>query len=378
MEPGSEESCGKTPPAVIFVDDETEDHVVAGVTVLDRQMVAFSRAGCSPIAVVSRRPIPPTKRSRDLGIEPTVVTDAEDLPGPAVVAASNVLLTKDDVRAVITHRGRLASRNGELLPMAFTERVAESLDGMLRQGPRVDTQGPAQVVGNREQARRAGQDLWASLPTAGDGLVDKYFNRPLGRYLARVLVGTPVTPNQVTLLALLVGFIAAGFFAQGLSLYGAVLFQLSALIDCVDGDIARAAFKESRLGKWLDIAGDQIVHIAIFVAIAFGLKDSGSNAPVLLLGLSAAVGVVLSFAVVSVPRHTDGQNTLLLKLIDASTNRDFSVFLLLLCLFNRVDLFLWCAAIGVHLFWVVALVARVVGDAHRTNLQGQKELEAER
>jgi len=249
---------------------------------------------------------------------------------------------------------------------------------MLRPSPRVETREFAQVVGDREQALRAGQALWASLPTAGDGLVDRYFNRPLGRYLAKVLVGTPVTPNQVTLVAMLMGLVAAGFFAQGLSLYGALLFQLSALIDCVDGDLARAAFKESRLGKWLDIGGDQVVHVAIFVAIAVGLKGSMGGTPVLLLGLSAAVGVVLSFAIVSVPHQGDQNNTLLQKLIDGSTNRDFSVFLLVLCLFDRVDLFLWCAAIGVHFFWVVALVARVVGDARRTTVQGQKQMEVKR
>jgi phosphatidylglycerophosphate synthase len=352
--------------------------MVAGVTVMDRQIVALHRAGCFPITVVSQRPLPVTKRSGSLGIELTVVTEATGLHGPAVVVASNILLTKDDVETVLTHSCRLVSQSGELLPISFTQRITEPLDVIFRQAPPVKTHGIAQVVLSEAQASRAAGDLWASLPTAGDGLADRYFNRPLGRYLARVLVRTPVSPNQVTLLALVIGFLGAGFFAQGLSLYGALLFQLSALFDCVDGDIARAAFKESPLGKWLDIAGDQLVHIAIFGSIALGLREAGSGAPVLLLGFSAAVGVVLSFVVVSIPRHRDRTNAVLQKVIDASTNRDFSVVLLVLCLFDRVDIFLWFAAIGVHIFWAFALVARAVGEPGRTHMPGKKGLEFKR
>jgi hypothetical protein len=65
---------------------------------------------------------------------------------------------------------------------------------------------------------------------------------------------------------------------------GAILLQASALIDCVDGEVARIAFRESPMGKWIDITLDQVVHIAVFAAIAFGLWRQGSDARVLWLG----------------------------------------------------------------------------------------------
>ena len=47
----------------------------------------------------------------------------------------------------------------------------------------------------------------------------------------------------------------------------ALLFQLAAVIDCSDGEVARLTFTDSPFGAWLDITLDNLVHMAIFVAI---------------------------------------------------------------------------------------------------------------
>ena len=46
---------------------------------------------------------------------------------------------------------------------------------------------------------------------------------------------------------------------------------------------------------------------------------------------------------------------LLNKLLDATANRDFSVLLLALAIFGRMDLFLWMAGFGIHVFWIAFL-----------------------
>jgi hypothetical protein len=43
------------------------------------------------------------------------------------------------------------------------------------------------------------------------------------------------------------------------------------------------------------------------------------------------------------------------KLIDAATNRDFSVIVLALACAQKLHWFLWMAGIGSHLFWMTAL-----------------------
>lgn len=42
-------------------------------------------------------------------------------------------------------------------------------------------------------------------------------------------------------------------------------------------------------------------------------------------------------------------------LIANTTSRDFSLLVLLLAIAGKLDLFLWIAGIGVHLFWIIAL-----------------------
>jgi phosphatidylglycerophosphate synthase len=211
------------------------------------------------------------------------------------------------------------------------------------------------------ETRQAERVLWASLQSSSDGTVDKYFNRPCGRPLSRLLIHTPVTPNQVSVASSAIGLAGACLLARGDALsatMGALLFQLSAVIDCVDGDVARMVFKESRLGKWLDLAGDQVVHGAVFIGIGVGLARSGSSAPVSWLATSAVVGALISFGIVLRGMLSGGSrgNSKLQALIDRATNRDFSVLVLLLALCNSLDWFLWMAAIGSHVFWVLLLL----------------------
>ena len=187
---------------------------------------------------------------------------------------------------------------------------------------------------------------------------------PAGGPLSKLLVHTSITPNAVTLASIVIGLVAAWFFAIGTYAavaLAAVLFQLSTIVDCVDGDLARVLFKESPFGKWLDLGGDQVVHVAVFAAIAVGLVRSGQSPYGVWLGVSAVLGALLSFAVVvqGLRRPANHPNGLLSKLIDSATNRDFSVLILILAGVGRLGWFLWMTAIGSHLFWITALALQL-------------------
>jgi phosphatidylglycerophosphate synthase len=333
---------------------------VATLTALERLVVAAHRAGCGPIHVIGageRRPA--FRRVEALGIDCRFSATPPVMEGPAFVAAGHLLLTVRDVKRLVEGRARLAVEGRPWLA-GYAARVTGDPGRDLAGAPSMGPEGVVAEVTDRESARAAAKVLWASLTSASDGLVDRYFNRPLGRPLSKLIIRTPITPNQVSVGATLLGVISAICFGWGradLAILGAVLLQLSAVIDCVDGDVARVVFKESPLGKWLDIVGDQVVHIGVFVGIGVGLWRAGVDAPVLALAGSAAVGVVVSFAVVvrGLVNPALQQNTALQKLIDATTNRDFSVLLLALSVAHRLEWFLWMAAIGVHVFWVLAL-----------------------
>jgi len=202
--------------------------------------------------------------------------------------------------------------------------------------------------------------LFEGLENASDGWVDRYLNRKLSPWFSRWFVRMPLTPNQITLMAWAIGLLAALCFAHGSwvsGVLGALLLQWCAVIDCCDGEVARLKFLESTSGYYLDITCDNIVHVAVFVGIAWSGYQELGQTHVLLLGGLAAFGTLMGFITVLATRHGRARqaSAALDRLIDALANRDFSLILVLCALTGTLQWFLWALAIGVNLFWLIAL-----------------------
>ena len=114
-------------------------------------------------------------------------------------------------------------------------------------------------------------------------LVDRAIHRAAAQFLVRRLVATPVTPNQITVLACLVGVAASVLIVSGLEhpwLYaaGGAALLLSCILDCVDGQLARARNQQSALGRILDGISDYLVGISVFTAMTYvAVVHSGTN-----------------------------------------------------------------------------------------------------
>jgi phosphatidylglycerophosphate synthase len=332
-------------PAILDCVAETSGVQIAGLSLLDRLIVTADRAGCAPIYLIAKT-TPSLPRARALGIDITLVSEIPKLDEPAVRINGAVFFEAADLQRVIEERGQLFSSDARL-PIAMTPGEAAP----------VIARKVAVLVTDATSVREAERRLWASLTSNADGIVDRFLNRPLGRYLSKILIHAPFSPNQISIVSTLIGIFSGWFFSVGYFISGALLLQLSAIIDCVDGDLARVLYKESRFGKWLDLAGDQLVHVAVFAGIGFALAASDPASPALALGISAVLGTIISFAVIVhfMQRKSGRKSFGLEKLIDATTNRDFSLLVLLLAIVGKLDLFLWMAGIGVHLFWIIAL-----------------------
>lgn len=365
-----------TTPALIQCDPQVGDIRIAALTLLDRLVVALHRAGCQPIRIVCAGALPSLKRSKALGIETEILPAMPAVVAPTLVADCRLLVQAADVRAVIAGNGRLVTPAGEALPIGMVSRVESDLNKVLNSLPPIAASGVCGVVTDAASARKVETRLWASLASSTDGVVDKYFNRPLGRFLSKALIHTPVTPNQVTVASTLIGLAGAWFFAQGnytAGILGAFLLQMSALVDCVDGEVARIVFKESPIGKWLDLGLDQVVHVAVFAAIAIGLSQHGGNAPVFWLGISAVAGAVISFPVVVRARRLADKetDTRLEKFIDAASTRDFTALILFLAFIERLEWFLWLTGVSVHIFWVMALLLQLPKGSKTNSANGR-------
>ena len=102
------------------------------------------------------------------------------------------------------------------------------------------------------------------------------WNHRLARLYVRPLVRTGVTPNHITTLRLATGLGASAALAVGdavWSNWGAVLWLVSAQLDCADGALARLAGKSSKWGHRYDFVSDMVVLAAFFIGAGIGLRD---------------------------------------------------------------------------------------------------------
>lgn len=85
---------------------------------------------------------------------------------------------------------------------------------------------------------------------------------PLGRF-----IGKRLTPNQLTVIGLILGLFAFISIIYGNILIGAIFVLLSGIFDLLDGLVARTQGMTTNLGGFLDSVFDRYVDVLIFIAL---------------------------------------------------------------------------------------------------------------
>jgi phosphatidylglycerophosphate synthase len=140
-----------------------------------------------------------------------------------------------------------------------------------------------------------------SKPIEVEELVDRYIHRPLAARLVSLLVCTPITPNQVTLLSSSLGVLSAIALVRGIDrplwrLGAAGLLFLSVVLDCCDGQLARARGISSTTGAILDGISDYVVGAAVGVGATWFMIEYYHNPWAVLLGLVGSLSVAVQSA----------------------------------------------------------------------------------
>lgn len=133
-----------------------------------------------------------------------------------------------------------------------------------------------------------------------DGNSSATLDGRLADLVVRPLARTPVTPNMLTLLGLLIGLLAGGLFAQGepgATYWAGFLFMVAVFMDHVDGAHARATGQTSRFGHFFDHFAALTSYGAMFVGVGIGLEGGGLGDWAPVLGATAGLAVVAIFAV---------------------------------------------------------------------------------
>jgi len=173
---------------------------------------------------------------------------------------------------------------------------------------------------------------------------ERYFTRPLASLVVRAVFKTSITPNQLTYVSFFFGLAAAAAFLGGSHFYfilGGVLWQLSSVFDCADGQLARAKDIGSRYGAYLDLFLDRIAENFLGMGMAFGLYNHSQKQEILILALIFLMLYNLQVILYYIVRQYQG----ITKLGDRAEARGFTAFTILLAsLLNRLDLMLVCFA----------------------------------
>jgi phosphatidylglycerophosphate synthase len=142
-----------------------------------------------------------------------------------------------------------------------------------------------------------------------DILWNRFVARPLAAALLVPLARTRVTPNQITLATLVVFAAGGALLALGRGwsslVGGAVIIELSYVLDCVDGQLARWKGTSSPVGAHLDFLMDELKAFLLVAAVAVRLWLAAGNARWLLEGLLGLVAVAAAVSLTTFVRRPE-------------------------------------------------------------------------
>ena len=123
----------------------------------------------------------------------------------------------------------------------------------------------------------------------------RLYMRALSLRVTRLMLGTRVSPNQITTVMVFAGVLSGvALVIPGLggAVLSVVFMQLYLLLDCVDGEVARWRRQFSPLGVYLDRLGAYLADAAVMVGMGVRAAELGLDL-YLVAGLAAAIGVLL-------------------------------------------------------------------------------------
>jgi len=90
-----------------------------------------------------------------------------------------------------------------------------------------------------------------------------HFIRPIAAAFGKL----GITPNQISVLALIAGLACAYFYSRGAFLAGSMLLLVSAALDLIDGSVARQMNNQTKFGAVFDWIVDKYVDALVLLGI---------------------------------------------------------------------------------------------------------------
>jgi len=251
---------------------------IAGLSARERAVRVARRVGAVRVLVVGegeRGELPAWRAGRTC---PVLVVRADQLVHTPLVAPLVAASLTDGLAIAV---GPDEGYAGALLA---TGTAAASLIEALARGERDEAiaatatrripHGPIarHPIATPDERRAAHRLLYQILVKPQDNAITRYLYRPVSFPLTRLLVWTPITPNQVSYLVAALVVVGCWLTAQpspDKAVAGTAVILASAYLDCCDGEIARVKLLSSRFGAWIDTIVDELSSIGYMIVLGW-------------------------------------------------------------------------------------------------------------
>lgn len=298
---------GELPAVVIAFDDVAEaDRRIAGMSVLGRQVMTCIQAGLSRVTVhlpadarLAKRTIEDLGRLRRDDSEVRLVDGPlPEFPGDTLHSVRPLRLLRPDL---LLHFARSGGASLTFQGESIVARADPTASGAM--------EVPADAVIALERPG-ASHRVLLQCGKPMDGLISRYLNRPVSRRISGVLLRIPdARPMHATAMTAL---LAIGMFAAllsggpwGLAL-GGLLYQAASIVDGVDGEMARATARSSRLGAAADSLIDMATNLAFLLGVAIHAFHTGDMAAVH-AGIAALLTIPVGLALIGATALARGE-----------------------------------------------------------------------
>jgi len=138
----------------------------------------------------------------------------------------------------------------------------------------------------------------------------EWIARPPAAVFVYLFAKTRITPNQVTFLSALVAVAAGAMFALLPGSYtwlvvAALVYELSFVLDCADGQLARVRKIASPLGHLLDFLMDELKAMLIFGCVTVRLWQEAADDRLLVAGLAGLFCLAAGLTLTSFTRRPE-------------------------------------------------------------------------
>lgn len=196
----------------------------------------------------------------------------------------------------VQQHGEAVAARADRLPLAALDPYSRELRGAVQ---------PYVIRGGSSDERRTAWNvLLDHVQKRSLDLPGQYFDTPFENFLVRRFAPTNVTPNQITLVTLVVASVVTMLFLRGWLRVGVVLALVVGVLDGVDGKLARLKLATSKLGE-LEHVGDFFYENSWYLALAWHLQTAAQRPQLWYAGLAlVACDLIDSLLYLVLQRHT--------------------------------------------------------------------------